>query len=202
MEVSLEMFLVIAIHKSDNHKESEIYRIVDFNRISDGYIDIEYRKIFKAFKELRKNDLTISIDHKVEQITDNPKEADIIKRIILGEEILGLKVQTSLSMTDDHVIIKTVIQKSNNTYDIKKSPLIDEHGNPISQQEAEKLIVIGWSGFGKNKKFHFINYKGEQYELSAEQVRERINDVNGIYLVRDDVRLYCDLNREIKEQPL
>lgn len=199
MEVSLEMFLVIAIHKSDNHKESEIYRIVDFNRISDGYIDIEYRKIFKAFKELRKNDLTISIDHKVEQITDNPKEADIIKRIILGEEILGLKVQTSLSMTDDHVIIKTVIQKSNNTYDIKKSPLIDEHGNPISQQEAEKLIVIGWSGFGKNKKFHFINYKGEQYELSAEQVRERINDVNGIYLVRDDVRLYCDLNREIKE---
>lgn len=199
MEVNLEMFLVIAIHKSDNHKESEIYRIVDFNRISDGYIDIEYRKIFKAFKELRKNDLTISIDHKVEQITDNPKEADIIKRIILGEEILGLKVQTSLSMTDDHVIIKTVIQKSNNTYDIKKSPLIDEHGNPISQQEAEKLIVIGWSGFGKNKKFHFINYKGEQYELSAEQVRERINDVNGIYLVRDDVRLYCDLNREIKE---
>ena len=199
MEVSLEMFLVIAIHKSDNHKESEIYRIVDFNRISDGYIDIEYRKIFKAFKEFRKNDLTISIDHKVEQITDNPKEADIIKRIILGEEILGLKVQTSLSMTDDHVIIKTVIQKSNNTYDIKKSPLIDEHGNPISQQEAEKLIVIGWSGFGKNKKFHFINYKGEQYELSAEQVRERINDVNGIYLVRDDVRLYCDLNREIKE---
>lgn len=193
------MFLVIAIHKSDNPKESEIYRIVDFNRISDGYIDIEYRKIFKAFKELRKNDLTISIDHKVEQITDNPKEADIIKRIILGEEILGLKVQTSLSMTDDHVIIKTVIQKSNNTYDIKKSPLIDEHGNPISQQEAEKLIVIGWSGFGKNKKFHFINYKGEQYELSAEQVRERINDVNGIYLVRDDVRLYCDLNREIKE---
>lgn len=199
MEVSLEMFLVIAIHKSDNPKESEIYRIVDFNRISDGYIDIEYRKIFKAFKELHKNDLTISIDHKVEQITDNPKEADIIKRIILGEEILGLKVQTSLSMTDDHVIIKTVIQKSNNTYDIKKSPLIDEHGNPISQQEAEKLIVIGWSGFGKNKKFHFINYKGEQYELSAEQVRERINDVNGIYLVRDDVRLYCDLNREIKE---
>ena len=193
------MFLVIAIHKSDNPKESEIYRIVDFNRISDGYIDIEYRKIFKAFKELHKNDLTISIDHKVEQITDNPKEADIIKRIILGEEILGLKVQTSLSMTDDHVIIKTVIQKSNNTYDIKKSPLIDEHGNPISQQEAEKLIVIGWSGFGKNKKFHFINYKGEQYELSAEQVRERINDVNGIYLVRGDVRLYCDLNREIKE---
>lgn len=114
-------------------------------------------------------------------------------------KVKGLKLVEKY--TWDNKKIYLVCKEKERRFNFNKIPKLNGAGELINVEDAKKLTVIGWHDFAEMKKYHCIDYKGQEVIINITEFIKKVkeNQINGAFynVKRNRVNLCKDLNIEI-----
>ena len=99
--------------------------------------------------------------------------------IYAGTTVIGLKTTEQSNYSRGKMKISIV--KERGKFGFNKIPEIDGSGQPVNEEDKNRLTVLGWKGFAEVKKYICIDYEANIKELSVTEFEEAVrnNNING-----------------------
>ena len=71
--------------------------------------------------------------------------------------------------------VKGAVRKEkNSTWKYSKVALLNGSGELVKEEQSKLLTVYGWHGFAEVKKYHLLNYKGEEIILNVQEFKDKV----------------------------
>lgn len=114
-----------------------------------------------------------------------------------GVKVVGLKAYNKVNWRSNKKSM--IVKKEIRRFDWEKIPKLNGAGQLLNDEDARFVTVYGWSGFAEMKRYHVINYEGEETLLTIDELRNKIsnNEVNGAILHNNKVQILEELSKEL-----